>query len=99
MLECLVYYYDGQGWACSPVLSYTMTVPSTYNVTVRLGHSNNLPWDILTMDNFLLQIVMHLLCTYLDNHMPRNPRFPDGRPFSSQYFLKVPDKPGNSYKI
>lgn len=39
------------------------------------------------------QIVMHLLCTYLDSHIPPNPRFPGGRSFSDQYFLKAPDKP------
>lgn len=38
------------------------------------------------------QMVMHVLCTYLDSHMP-NPRFPDGRTFSLQYFIKHPDKP------
>ena len=41
----------------------------------------------------VFQMVIHMLCTYLDSHMP-NPRFPDGRTFSLQYFIKHPDKPG-----
>lgn len=40
------------------------------------------------------QIVLHLLCTYLDSHLPLSPLSPDGRPFSSHYLLKYPDKPG-----
>lgn len=39
------------------------------------------------------QIVMHLLCSYMDAHLPPNPRHPNGRVFSSQYFLKCPHKP------
>lgn len=53
-------------------------------------------WKLLTCNNLYSQILMHLLCTYLDNCMPPNPRFPDGRPFSSQYFLRAPDKPGKN---
>lgn len=41
-----------------------------------------------------LQIIMHLLCAYLDSQMPPNPKFPDGKAFSSQYFYKTPSKPG-----
>ena len=39
------------------------------------------------------QIVLHLLCTYLDSHLPLSPLSPD-RPFSSHYLLKFPDRPG-----
>ncbi|XP_065890167.1 transmembrane protein 209-like [Dysidea avara] len=39
------------------------------------------------------QIVMHLLCSYMDGHLPPNPQHPNGRVFSSQYFLKCPHKP------
>ena len=40
------------------------------------------------------QIVMHLLSTYLDTHLPPDPWFPDGKTFSTQYFLKAPPKNG-----
>ena len=56
-------------------------------------------WKLLTCNNLYSQILMHLLCTYLDNCMPPNPRFPDGRPFSSQYFLRAPDKPGKKFVV
>ncbi|XP_033745069.1 transmembrane protein 209-like [Pecten maximus] len=38
-------------------------------------------------------IVMHLLCTYLDSRLPPQPKYPDGRTFTTQYFVKTPDKP------
>ena len=40
------------------------------------------------------QIVLHLLCTYLDSHLPLSPLSSDRRPFTSQYLVKYPDKPG-----
>ncbi|ESO84371.1 hypothetical protein LOTGIDRAFT_132324, partial [Lottia gigantea] len=43
-------------------------------------------------------IVMHLLCTYMDSRLPAQPRFPDGKTFTSQYFIKTPDKPNLSKK-
>jgi len=38
-------------------------------------------------------IVMHLLCTYMDSRLPPHPKYPDGKTFSSQHFLRSPDKP------
>ncbi|XP_072038570.1 transmembrane protein 209-like isoform X2 [Amphiura filiformis] len=38
-------------------------------------------------------IVMHMLCSYLDSRLPAHPKYPDGKTFASQYFMKTPDKP------
>lgn len=38
-------------------------------------------------------IVVHLVCTYLDSRLPPQPKYPDGRTFTMQYFVKTPDKP------
>ncbi|PNF40193.1 Transmembrane protein 209 [Cryptotermes secundus] len=38
-------------------------------------------------------VVMHLFATYLDSQLPPLPQNPDGRPFTSSYFAKTPDKP------
>ncbi|ELT90600.1 hypothetical protein CAPTEDRAFT_228955 [Capitella teleta] len=43
-------------------------------------------------------IVMHLLCSYLDSRLPPHPKFPDGRTFTAQHFMKTPDKPNASKK-
>ena len=43
---------------------------------------------------FHRQIVLHLLCVYLDSHLPLSPLFTNGRPFTSHYLIKSPDKPG-----
>lgn len=49
------------------------------------------PWgDYLPTDS---AVVLHVLCTYLDSRLPPDPRFPDGKTFTSQYFRKTPDKP------
>lgn len=49
------------------------------------------PWgDYLPTDSAL---VLHMLCTYLDSRLPPDPRFPDGKTFTSQFFGKTPDKP------
>jgi len=37
---------------------------------------------------------MHLLSTYLDSHLPPDPWFPNGKTFSTQYFLKSAPKNG-----
>ncbi|XP_052820906.1 transmembrane protein 209-like isoform X2 [Mya arenaria] len=39
------------------------------------------------------QLVMHMFCTYLDLRLPPDLRYPDGKTFTSQHFLKTPDKP------
>lgn len=36
---------------------------------------------------------MHMLCTYMDARLPAQPKYPDGKTFTSQYFVKTPDKP------
>uniref|UniRef100_G3MM81 Transmembrane protein 209 n=1 Tax=Amblyomma maculatum TaxID=34609 RepID=G3MM81_AMBMU len=52
------------------------------------------PWsDSLPTD---AAIVLHLLCTYLDSRLPPDPRFPDGKTFTSQFFYKSPNKPPTS---
>lgn len=38
-------------------------------------------------------IVMHMLCCYLDSRLPAEIKYPDGKVFTNQYFLKTPDKP------
>ncbi|XP_022081205.1 transmembrane protein 209-like isoform X1 [Acanthaster planci] len=38
-------------------------------------------------------MVMHMLCSYLDFQLPSDPKHPDGKTFTSQYFMKTPDKP------
>lgn len=38
------------------------------------------------------QIVMHCIATYLDSHLPRNPMYPEGRTFTTQYFVQTPSK-------
>ncbi|KAL3852622.1 hypothetical protein ACJMK2_016240 [Sinanodonta woodiana] len=38
-------------------------------------------------------LVMHLFCTYLDSRLPAQPKYPDGKTFTNQYFMKTPDKP------
>lgn len=43
-------------------------------------------------------LVMHLYCCYLDSRLPVQPRFPDGKSFTSQHFVKTPDKPGLDHK-
>lgn len=39
------------------------------------------------------QLVMHLFCCYLDSRLPAHPKYPDGKSFTSQHFVKTPDKP------
>ncbi|XP_039251022.1 transmembrane protein 209-like [Styela clava] len=39
------------------------------------------------------EIIMHVFCVYMDSHLPADPRFPDGKTFSSKYFVRAPDKP------
>ncbi len=35
-----------------------------------------------------------MLCTYMDARLPAHPKYPDGKTFTSQYYMKTPDKPG-----
>ncbi|KAG2459849.1 TM209 protein, partial [Polypterus senegalus] len=39
-------------------------------------------------------IIMHVFCTYLDSRLPPHPKYPDGKTFTSQHFVQMPDKPG-----
>eukprot|EP00795_Rhopilema_esculentum_P002425 gene2425-18078_t len=41
------------------------------------------------------QIIAHLFCTYMDTHLPSNPRYQDGNSFSGLHFLKPPSKPSD----
>lgn len=43
----------------------------------------------------VLQLLLHMFCTYMDSRLPADPTFPDGRTFTGRHFLKTPDKPGN----
>ncbi|KAL4221292.1 hypothetical protein ACF0H5_019555 [Mactra antiquata] len=38
-------------------------------------------------------LVMHMFCTYLDSRLPADLKYPDGKTFTSQHFLKTPEKP------
>lgn len=38
-------------------------------------------------------LVMYFFCTYMDSRLPPDPRYPDGKTFTSQYFMKTPEKP------
>ncbi|XP_039616913.1 transmembrane protein 209 isoform X1 [Polypterus senegalus] len=38
-------------------------------------------------------IIMHVFCTYLDSRLPPHPKYPDGKTFTSQHFVQMPDKP------
>ncbi|XP_065674400.1 transmembrane protein 209 isoform X2 [Hydra vulgaris] len=54
------------------------------------GTFKNNPWNSdLPTD---AQVLMHLFCTYMDTHLPANPRYPSGKSFSGLYFLKTPAK-------
>lgn len=37
-------------------------------------------------------LIIYILCCYLDAHLPPDPHFPEGKPFSSKYFKKSPEK-------
>ncbi|XP_035171670.1 transmembrane protein 209 [Oxyura jamaicensis] len=41
-------------------------------------------------------IIMHAFCTYLDSRLPPHPKYPDGRTFTSQHFIQMPDKSDTS---
>ncbi|BFZ10378.1 hypothetical protein BsWGS_13417 [Bradybaena similaris] len=43
-------------------------------------------------------LVMHLFCCYLDSRLPAHPKYPDGKSFTSQHFVKTPDKPNTERK-
>ncbi|GFR11367.1 transmembrane protein 209 [Trichonephila clavata] len=54
------------------------------------GNYEDKQWcDDLPTDSAL---VMHILCCYLDAHLPPDPHFPEGKPFTSKYFKKIPEK-------
>lgn len=40
-----------------------------------------------------------MLCTYFDTRLPAQPKYPDGKTFTSQYFIKTPDKPSKKAMI
>uniref|UniRef100_A0A1B6DCW7 Transmembrane protein 209 n=1 Tax=Clastoptera arizonana TaxID=38151 RepID=A0A1B6DCW7_9HEMI len=55
------------------------------------GHWNGKDWtDHLPTD---AELVLHLLATYLDLQLPSAVSLSDGRPFSSVYLFKYPNKP------
>uniref|UniRef100_A0A2C9LDM6 Transmembrane protein 209 n=1 Tax=Biomphalaria glabrata TaxID=6526 RepID=A0A2C9LDM6_BIOGL len=55
------------------------------------GGNYGKPWnEHLTTDAAL---VMHLFCCYMDSRLPAQPRYPDGKSFTAQHFVKTPDKP------
>ena len=45
---------------------------------------------------YFFQLIMHLLATYLDSQLPPVAKHAEGRPFSSQYLVKTPDRPPTS---
>ncbi|XP_078678887.1 transmembrane protein 209-like isoform X2 [Branchiostoma floridae x Branchiostoma belcheri] len=55
------------------------------------GTFKNRKWDQdLPTDS---AIIMHMFCTYLDSRLPPHPKFPDGRTFTGQHFIKTPEEP------
>lgn len=38
-------------------------------------------------------LVMHMFCSFMDSQLPPDPKYPDGKTFTSRYFMKTPDKP------
>ncbi|XP_053281888.1 transmembrane protein 209 isoform X2 [Pleuronectes platessa] len=57
----------------------------------RGGDLKKKKWDIhLPTDSAIL---MHMFCTYLDHRLPPNPKYPDGKTFTSQHFSHYQDKP------
>lgn len=46
------------------------------------------------MLSLVFQIVAHLFCTYMDTHLPSNPRYQQG--FTGLHFLKPPCKQSKS---
>ncbi|XP_066922289.1 transmembrane protein 209-like isoform X1 [Clytia hemisphaerica] len=55
------------------------------------GNYKGKPWNSdLPTD---AEIIIHLFCTYLDTHLPSNPRYADGKSFSGLHFIKTPIKP------
>ena len=49
------------------------------------------PWgEHLPTDSAL---IMHCFCSYMDSRLPPHPNYPDGKTFTSQHFMKTPDKP------
>ncbi|XP_005094161.1 transmembrane protein 209 [Aplysia californica] len=60
------------------------------------GGSYGKPWsEHLPTDAAL---VMHMFCCYLDARLPVQPKHSDGKPFTSQHFIKTPDKPNADKK-
>lgn len=54
------------------------------------------PWgDHLPTD---CAIVLHALCSYMDARLPSDPKYPDGKTFTCQHFMKTPDKPNLTKK-
>ncbi|XP_035675844.1 transmembrane protein 209-like [Branchiostoma floridae] len=57
------------------------------------GTFKNRKWDQdLPTDS---AIIMHMFCSYLDSRLPPHPKFPDGRTFTGQHFIKTPEEPEN----
>ncbi|KAK2832341.1 hypothetical protein Q7C36_015803 [Tachysurus vachellii] len=55
------------------------------------GNLKNRKWDTdLPTDS---DILMNILCTYLDSRLPPHPKYPDGKTFTSQHFIQTPNKP------
>ncbi|PIK41025.1 putative transmembrane protein [Apostichopus japonicus] len=57
----------------------------------RGGDYKGKKWDKeLPSDSAL---VMHMFCTFMDSQLPPDPKYPDGKTFTTRYFMKTPDKP------
>ena len=47
------------------------------------------------LHTLVLQLVMHVFCTFMDLHIPPDPSAPTStKPFTSKYFVMAPAKPG-----
>ncbi|KAM6306968.1 LOW QUALITY PROTEIN: transmembrane protein 209-like [Podargus strigoides] len=63
----------------------------------RGGDFKGHKWDTdLPTDS---SIIMHVFCTYLDSRLPRHPKYPDGKTFTSQHSIQTPDKPGTDTHV
>ncbi|KAK7101684.1 transmembrane protein 209-like [Littorina saxatilis] len=68
-----------------------LSTGSMSEFTWNKGGNYGKPWaEHLITD---ASLVMQLLCSYLDSRLPAQPRCMDGKVFSSEHFVKTPDKP------
>lgn len=89
--------YKGKAWDQElPSDAQVCTVVSHY---IHLRSISKMMYQVINLYlnqdfntfSHVLQIIAHLFCTYLDTHLPSNPRYQHG--FTGLHFLKPPCKP------